>query len=141
MYRYDSEKELTKLEYKTKKRREIIEEGYRIWGNMGDQWSDLLGENPGNRTFKLPMPMFYSAWPIKLKYCNNGALFVSPSIIISVVVNFHMWWWQWQWQLSYVVFFININKMFGLDQTGLVVDTLKCMGLLSCFVNSGLYSV
>ncbi|KAL5755920.1 hypothetical protein ACOSP7_020335 [Xanthoceras sorbifolium] len=57
--RETSEASLDKVEYKSKKRGEIVADGYRIWGNMGDQWSDLLGDNPGNRTFKLPMPMFY----------------------------------------------------------------------------------
>lgn len=48
------------VEYKSKHRREIEEKmGYRIIGNMGDQWSDLLGPNPGLRTFKLPDPMYY----------------------------------------------------------------------------------
>ena len=27
-------------------------------GNVGDQWSDLLGENVGYRTFKVPNPMY-----------------------------------------------------------------------------------
>ncbi|KAL0319319.1 UNVERIFIED_CONTAM: Acid phosphatase 1 [Sesamum angustifolium] len=47
------------LVYKSKKRRELVEEGYRIVGNIGDQWSDLLGANAGNRTFKVPDPMYY----------------------------------------------------------------------------------
>ncbi|XP_076907300.1 acid phosphatase 1-like [Bidens hawaiensis] len=45
--------------YKSTKRKEIEEGGYRIRGNMGDQWSDLLGSNPGDRTFKMPDPMYY----------------------------------------------------------------------------------
>ncbi|KAI3521470.1 hypothetical protein L1887_10938 [Cichorium endivia] len=45
--------------YKSKKRKELEEAGYRIRGNMGDQWSDLLGNNVGERTFKLPDPMYY----------------------------------------------------------------------------------
>ncbi|KAK3220029.1 hypothetical protein Dsin_013999 [Dipteronia sinensis] len=59
LLRDSTEASLTKLEYKSKKRALVVADGYRIWGNMGDQWSDLLGENPGNRTFKVPMPMFY----------------------------------------------------------------------------------
>ncbi|CAK9174541.1 unnamed protein product [Ilex paraguariensis] len=55
----DSEKGTTALVYKSNKRKELEEAGYRIWGNMGDQWSDLLGNNVGNRTFKVPNPMFY----------------------------------------------------------------------------------
>lgn len=34
-------------------------EGYIIWGNVGDQWSDLQGDCVGNRTFKLPNPMYF----------------------------------------------------------------------------------
>ncbi|XP_076907299.1 acid phosphatase 1-like [Bidens hawaiensis] len=47
--------------YKSSKRRELEKGGYRIRGNMGDQWSDLLGSNPGDRTFKLPDPIYYIA--------------------------------------------------------------------------------
>ncbi|KAJ4718012.1 acid phosphatase 1-like [Melia azedarach] len=49
----------TQIEFKSGKRRELEETGYRIVGNIGDQWSDLLGVHPGNRTFKLPIPMYY----------------------------------------------------------------------------------
>ncbi|KAL8466039.1 hypothetical protein ACS0TY_035235 [Phlomoides rotata] len=45
--------------YKSKKRTELVNQGYRIVGNVGDQWSDLIGENVGNRTFKVPDPMYY----------------------------------------------------------------------------------
>lgn len=46
--------------YKSSKRKQLEEAGgYRIIGNIGDQWSDLIGTNVGNRTFKLPDPMYY----------------------------------------------------------------------------------
>ncbi|KAK9066205.1 hypothetical protein SSX86_013526 [Deinandra increscens subsp. villosa] len=46
--------------YKSSERKALEEEGgYRIRGNMGDQWSDLVGTNTGDRTFKLPNPMYY----------------------------------------------------------------------------------
>ncbi|KAL1819217.1 hypothetical protein ACET3Z_014086 [Daucus carota] len=45
--------------FKSEKRKQLVEEGYRIWGNVGDQWSDLQGEFTGNRTFKLPNPMYF----------------------------------------------------------------------------------
>ncbi|MTV28396.1 hypothetical protein FTX61_23845, partial [Nitriliruptoraceae bacterium ZYF776] len=48
-------------DYKPNKRKELEAAGYKIRGNMGDQWSDLLGSNPGDRTFKLPDPMYYIA--------------------------------------------------------------------------------
>ncbi|PHT46082.1 hypothetical protein CQW23_15240 [Capsicum baccatum] len=47
------------VEYKSSKRTELVKAGYRIVGNMGDQWSDLIGQNPGARTFKVPDPMYY----------------------------------------------------------------------------------
>ncbi|WOK96878.1 hypothetical protein Cni_G05586 [Canna indica] len=49
----------TALVYKTAARKKMEEEGYRIVGNMGDQWSDILGVPEGGRTFKLPDPMYY----------------------------------------------------------------------------------
>ncbi|KAK1553767.1 hypothetical protein Q3G72_003407 [Acer saccharum] len=49
----------TAVVYKSKERKKLEENGYRIIGNIGDQWSDLLGTNTGNRTFKLPDPMYY----------------------------------------------------------------------------------
>ncbi|XVF49409.1 hypothetical protein PTKIN_Ptkin04bG0009500 [Pterospermum kingtungense] len=45
--------------FKSEKRSKIVEEGYRILGNSGDQWSDLLGSFPSSRSFKLPNPMYY----------------------------------------------------------------------------------
>ncbi|KAG2699214.1 hypothetical protein I3760_07G183100 [Carya illinoinensis] len=45
--------------FKSEKRNEMVKEGYRILGNSGDQWSDLLGSSTANRSFKLPNPMYY----------------------------------------------------------------------------------
>ncbi|KAK6118624.1 hypothetical protein DH2020_047616 [Rehmannia glutinosa] len=47
--------------FKSRKRKELEGAGYRIIGNVGDQWGDLVGENIGNRTFKVPNPMYYVA--------------------------------------------------------------------------------
>lgn len=47
--------------YKSKKRQELEDEGYRIHGSSGDQWSDLLGSAIADRSFKLPNPMYYIA--------------------------------------------------------------------------------
>ncbi|KAF8732794.1 hypothetical protein HU200_015133 [Digitaria exilis] len=54
-----SDREKTATVYKSEKRREMEEEGYRILGNSGDQWSDLLGSSMSVRSFKLPNPMYY----------------------------------------------------------------------------------
>ncbi|XP_060219001.1 acid phosphatase 1-like [Lycium barbarum] len=47
------------VEFKSSKRTELVKAGYRIVGNIGDQWTDLIGENVGARTFKVPDPMYY----------------------------------------------------------------------------------
>ncbi|XP_041006280.1 acid phosphatase 1-like [Juglans microcarpa x Juglans regia] len=47
--------------YKSEKRTELQDEGYRIHGSSGDQWSDLLGFAIARRSFKLPNPMYYIA--------------------------------------------------------------------------------
>ncbi|CAL5036596.1 unnamed protein product [Urochloa decumbens] len=53
------DREKTATVYKSEKRKEMEEEGYRILGNSGDQWSDLLGSSMSARSFKLPNPMYY----------------------------------------------------------------------------------
>lgn len=45
--------------YKSGERQKLVDAGYRIVGNMGDQWSDLTGAPEGDRTFKVPDPMYY----------------------------------------------------------------------------------
>ncbi|EEF48149.1 acid phosphatase 1 [Ricinus communis] len=45
--------------YKSQKRMELVNEGYRIHGSSGDQWSDLVGFAVAKRSFKLPNPMYY----------------------------------------------------------------------------------
>ncbi|GLJ54743.1 hypothetical protein SUGI_1175900 [Cryptomeria japonica] len=57
--RGDSDQGTTALVYKSEKRGELVKKGYRIWGNCGDQWSDITGNHTGYRTFKMPNPMYY----------------------------------------------------------------------------------
>ncbi|XP_008798588.2 acid phosphatase 1-like [Phoenix dactylifera] len=45
--------------YKSGMRQKLEEEGYSVVGNIGDQWSDILGQPEGGRTFKVPDPMYY----------------------------------------------------------------------------------
>ncbi|CAN0877054.1 Acid phosphatase 1 [Linum grandiflorum] len=45
--------------YKSEKRSLMLEQGFRIVGNSGDQWSDLLGCPISNRSFKIPNPMYF----------------------------------------------------------------------------------
>ncbi|GLJ32301.1 hypothetical protein SUGI_0649990 [Cryptomeria japonica] len=51
----------TTLAFKSEKRKQLVKEGYHILGNVGDQWSDILGSEAGIRTFKLPNSMYYTA--------------------------------------------------------------------------------
>lgn len=48
----------TTVEYKSGTRKHIESLGYRIVANFGDQYSDLSG-GAGQRTFKLPNPMYF----------------------------------------------------------------------------------
>ncbi|XP_073113557.1 acid phosphatase 1 isoform X2 [Elaeis guineensis] len=45
--------------FKSAMRKQLVEEGYRIRGNVGDQWSDLQGDCNGDRIFKIPNPMYF----------------------------------------------------------------------------------
>ncbi|KAL3652319.1 hypothetical protein CASFOL_002000 [Castilleja foliolosa] len=45
--------------YKSEKRNELVDEGYQIVGNVGDQWSDILGTSMSKRSFKFPNPMYH----------------------------------------------------------------------------------
>ncbi|XP_066361091.1 acid phosphatase 1-like [Miscanthus floridulus] len=49
---------VTSVEFKSGERKKLEDAGYVIVGNIGDQWTDLLGEPEGDRTFKLPDPMY-----------------------------------------------------------------------------------
>ncbi|CAL4895362.1 unnamed protein product [Urochloa decumbens] len=49
----------TAIAYKSGERLKLQDAGYIIVGNMGDQWSDILGVPEGGRTFKLPDPLYY----------------------------------------------------------------------------------
>ncbi|XP_009795729.1 acid phosphatase 1 [Nicotiana tabacum] len=56
-----SDKGKLATQYKSEKRKELEDEGYRIHGSSGDQWSDLNGFAVATRSFKLPNPMYYIA--------------------------------------------------------------------------------
>ncbi|XP_072976022.1 acid phosphatase 1 isoform X1 [Typha angustifolia] len=45
--------------FKSAIRKQLVAEGYRLRGNIGDQWSDLQGDYVGDRIFKLPNPMYF----------------------------------------------------------------------------------
>ncbi|CAN6169265.1 unnamed protein product [Urochloa humidicola] len=45
--------------FKSAVRKQLAAEGYRLRGNVGDQWSDLQGDCVGDRVFKVPNPMYF----------------------------------------------------------------------------------
>ncbi|KAL6896621.1 hypothetical protein ACP4OV_007193 [Aristida adscensionis] len=45
--------------FKSAARRQLAAEGFRLRGNVGDQWSDLQGDCAGDRVFKVPNPMYF----------------------------------------------------------------------------------
>ncbi|CAD6334394.1 unnamed protein product [Miscanthus lutarioriparius] len=49
----------TAIAYKSGERQKLQDAGFVIVGNIGDQWSDILGAPEGARTFKLPDPLYY----------------------------------------------------------------------------------
>ena len=52
----------TTVVYKSNERKKLKKSGYWIIDTIGDQWSDILGTNTENRTFKLSNPMYYISW-------------------------------------------------------------------------------
>ncbi|WCJ38193.1 HAD superfamily subfamily IIIB acid phosphatase [Euphorbia peplus] len=55
-----SEDEISNVqEYKGRARKRLMDQGYRIWGIIGDQWSSINGPPFAKRTFKLPNSMYY----------------------------------------------------------------------------------
>ncbi|XP_022758507.1 acid phosphatase 1-like [Durio zibethinus] len=46
-------------QYKSQVRKRLVDQGYRIWGIIGDQWSSLKGQPDAKRTFKLPNSIYY----------------------------------------------------------------------------------
>ncbi|WP_255460562.1 HAD family acid phosphatase [Edaphobacter albus] len=57
--RAGSQKQMTTVDYKSQERQKIVDAGYRIVLNMGDQWSDLNGQARGETSVKLPNPFYY----------------------------------------------------------------------------------
>eukprot|EP00249_Psilotum_nudum_P019512 c27288_g1_i1 orf=380-1309(-) len=57
--RSEEEAHLSSGYYKSKHRLEIQNRHYRIQATIGDQWSDIIGPATGQRTFKIPNPIYY----------------------------------------------------------------------------------
>ncbi|KAK9167877.1 hypothetical protein Syun_000017 [Stephania yunnanensis] len=57
--RNSSYKGQSAVAFKSEIRKQLVDQGYKILGNVGDQWSDLAGDCAGERTFKIPNPMYF----------------------------------------------------------------------------------
>jgi acid phosphatase len=57
--REGAQKAMATVEYKGQERKKIVDAGYRIVMNVGDQWSDLYGEYKAEISVKLPNPFYY----------------------------------------------------------------------------------
>lgn len=57
--------------YKSEARHRLIDEGYRIWGIIGDQWSSFEGLPVPKRTFKLPNSMYHIQLAIKFLFITG----------------------------------------------------------------------
>lgn len=57
--RVGPQKQMATIDYKSQERQKIVDAGYRIVLNMGDQWSDLNGQARGEMSVKLPNPFYY----------------------------------------------------------------------------------
>jgi acid phosphatase len=57
--REGSQKTMATVAYKSEERKKIVDAGYRIVMNVGDQWSDLNGDAKGEVSVKLPNPFYY----------------------------------------------------------------------------------
>jgi acid phosphatase len=53
------QKQMKTVPYKSEERKKIVDAGYRIVLNVGDQWSDLNGDPRGEASVKLPNPFYY----------------------------------------------------------------------------------
>lgn len=59
IFRSPEEETVSAVNYKSKYRKMLEKDGYRIRSCLGDQWSDCSGGHAGERVFKLPNPMYY----------------------------------------------------------------------------------
>ncbi|CAH8311518.1 unnamed protein product [Eruca vesicaria subsp. sativa] len=61
LMRSPEDKGKTATQYKSEQRSKMVKKGYKLHGNTGDQWSDLLGFAVATRSFKVPNPLYYIA--------------------------------------------------------------------------------
>lgn len=51
--------EAYKQHYKAEARQKLVNEGYNIWGIIGDRWSSFDGNPKAKRTFEFPNSLYY----------------------------------------------------------------------------------
>ncbi|KAF8083914.1 hypothetical protein N665_0746s0016 [Sinapis alba] len=61
LMRSPEDKGKTATQYKSEQRSKMVKRGYKLHGNTGDQWSDLLGFAVATRSFKVPNSRYYIA--------------------------------------------------------------------------------
>ncbi|XP_052155436.1 acid phosphatase 1-like [Oryza glaberrima] len=94
--------------FKSGERQKLVSDGYAIVGNIGDQWSDLLGPAAGARTFKLSNRMYYVDKLALLagrrrRHCWLASYFLRPKI--SAVLHYSRSTFD---RLSYLKFFLLV---------------------------------
>ncbi|EMS60884.1 Acid phosphatase 1 [Triticum urartu] len=66
--------------FKSSERQKLLDAGYIIVGNIGDQWSDILGTPEGARTFKLPDPIYVGHYMLGGHYRRDSKLVIDEAI-------------------------------------------------------------
>jgi len=77
----------TAVQYKSERRAAMEAEGFKILGNSGDQWSDLIGSPMATRSFKLPNPMYFISWFCWMNVgnsCSFGWAFLPSVPLLSL---------------------------------------------------------
>lgn len=107
------------IEYKSEKRQELVDAGYRIRGNSGDQWSDLLGYAIAQRSFKLPNPMYYIAWFIDFSHIAAACIYNWKNWMIwdllFIVTNFQLWSWLIIYTFLSWIPFSDASSIYGFE--------------------------
>ncbi|XP_034587891.1 uncharacterized protein [Setaria viridis] len=70
----------TAIGFKSDERQKLQDAGYVIVGNIGDQWSDILGAPEGVRTFKLPDPLYVGHYMLGGHYRRDSRVVVNEAV-------------------------------------------------------------
>lgn len=81
--------------FKSAIRKQLIDEGYRIRGNVGDQWSDLQGDYLADRNFKIPNPMYYVPWNSVFIFFPVRRGLKLKSVEMNKNLRSYLWFSRW----------------------------------------------